>query len=238
MIIQSILFDFGQTLVDSANGFRQAEKQAEIKIFSDLGLQSWAAFLVNYRQVRQDYHERSIFSRQSIWQTVYARYDQQPEPGFLAAAERDYWRTVRSKTKLFPEAKAVLEKLASGYRLALITNTQGLGGRANHRISHFPELESFFEITIIAGEGDIPAKPSPEPFLRCLAALGIEPREAIYVGDDWEIDICGARAVGIHPIWLQHQSVSRKWPEGETSIPVITSLEPLLDLGTKEGTIL
>jgi putative hydrolase of the HAD superfamily len=156
----------------------------------------------------------------------------------LTEAERDYWRTVRSKTKLFPEAKGVLEKLASGYKLALITNTQGLGSRANHRITHYPEMASFFETTIIAGEGDVPAKPSPEPFLRCLAVLEIEPHEAVYVGDDWRIDICGAQAVGIHPVWLQHQSVTRKWPKVETSIPVITSLEPLLDLGTKEGIIL
>lgn len=238
MIIQAILFDFGQTLVDSSNGFRLAEKQAEIKIFAELGLESWAAFLANYRRVRRNYHERSAFSRQAIWQAIYAHYDQQPRPGFLAEAERSYWRTVQSKTTIFPEAIGVLKELSYSYKLAMITNTQGSGSTADHRIARFPELQTFFETTIIAGDGDIPAKPNAEPFLRCTRALGIEPHEAVYVGDDWRIDICGARAAGIHPIWLQHQSVSRKWPEVETSVPVITSLEQLLNLGTKGGIIL
>jgi hypothetical protein len=35
---------------------------------------------------------------------------------------------------------------------------------------------------------------------------------------------------GIQPIWLQHHAVSRNWPVVETSLPIITSLEPLLNL--------
>ena len=60
--------------------------------------------------------------------------------------------------------------------------------------------------------------------------LGAGPTEAIYVGDDWRIDICGAKGAGIQPVWLQHHSVSRKWPLVETPVTVITSLEQLLDL--------
>jgi len=32
-MIKAILFDFGQTLVDSTKSFREAEKEAQVKIF-------------------------------------------------------------------------------------------------------------------------------------------------------------------------------------------------------------
>lgn len=97
-------------------------------------------------------------------------------------------------------------------------------------MSLFPELEEFFEVTIVAGEGGIPPKPNPEPFLFCLNSMSISPDKAIYVGDDWEIDVCGAADVGIQPVWIKHHSISRTWPKVETRVPVITSLDQLLDL--------
>ena len=48
-MIKAVVFDFGQTLVDSAEGFRSAEKQVEKEIFEELALTSWQEFLENYR---------------------------------------------------------------------------------------------------------------------------------------------------------------------------------------------
>ncbi len=228
-MIKAIIFDFGQTLVDSANGFRQAEKQAQTKIFKDLSPESWPEFLSNYRSFRQDFHTNSNFSRLALWQAVYRHYEQEPNLEFLLRAEHNYWETVKSKTKLFPEATAVLEQLTSKYRLAIITNTQGQKTSAKHRLRLFPNLENFFELIIVAGEADLPAKPDPKPFLLGLEKLNLDPSQAIYIGDDWRIDICGAKKVGLHPVWLQHHSVARKWPVVETSAPIITNLEQLLE---------
>ena len=229
-MIEAILFDFGQTLVDSSGGFRQAEKEAQHKIFKNLGVESWAEFLANYRRFRRDFHARSIFSRVAVWQEAYIHYEQEPDLGFLLAAEHDYWETVQSATRLFPETKAVLEQLASDYRLGMITNGQGQQSSGKHRVNRFPELEGLFELIIVAGEGGIPPKPDPQPFLMCLENMGLAPGETVYVGDEWVFDVCGSSEVGIQPVWLQHHSVSRKWPVVKTSAPIITSLEQLLDL--------
>ena len=43
--IKAVLFDFGQTLADSADGFRAAEKQAQEKIFKSLALTEWEEFV-------------------------------------------------------------------------------------------------------------------------------------------------------------------------------------------------
>ncbi|MFH1932921.1 MAG: HAD family hydrolase [Pseudomonadota bacterium] len=229
-MIKAVLFDFGQTLVDSANGFRAAEKEAQARIFSDLSLTSWENFLSSYRRIRKEFHDKSMFSRKLIWEEVYFYYCLAPDLTRLEIWEHEYWETVKAHTTLFPETEQVLEALTARYKLALITNTQGQQARNTHRINQFSNLERFFKVIIVAGEGGVPPKPDRIPFRLCLERLGIVPDEAVYVGDDWRIDICGAKDVGIQPIWLQHYSVNRNWPAVETSLPIITSLDQLLDL--------
>ena len=229
-MIKAVIFDFGQTLVDSADGFRRAEKEAQDKLFKDLSLTLKDKFLENYRRIRKQFHDQSNFSRKSIWNEVYYYHCLTADLDLLEKWENEYWETVKAHTKLFPEAETVLENLNSQYKVALITNTQGQISTGIHRIRLFPELEKLFQVIIIAGEGDIPPKPDPEPFRLCLAKLNISAGQAVYVGDDYHIDICGAGDYGLHPVWLKHSSVRRNWPDVQTSVPVITNLKQLLNL--------
>jgi len=229
-MIKAVIFDFGQTLVDSANGFRRAEKEAQDKLFTNLGLTVREDFLAIYRRLRKEFHDRSNFSRNSLWQEVFFYYCVAVESELLVRWETDYWDTVKKHTILFPEVTGVLSYLRTRYKIALITNTQGQKASGTHRISLYPELEKFFKVMVVAGEGGTPPKPDSRPFHQCLEKLGILPFEAVYIGDDWRIDICGARDAGMHPIWLKHHSVKRNWPEVEDSVPVIRSLEELIDL--------
>jgi HAD superfamily hydrolase (TIGR01549 family) len=227
---KAVLFDFGQTLADSALGFRTAEKVAQGKLLSYLGLTAGDDFLIQYRKVRKSFHERSDFSRKDMWIRLCALFAREPDEILLDQWEDDYWNTVEAQTQLFPEAMKTLETLNRKYRLALITNTQGQRHSGEHRISRFPGLDRFFQKVIVAGEFGVPAKPDPIPFRLCLESLNVPPGEAVYVGDDWRIDICGARDAGIQPIWLQHHAVGRSWPAVEVTVPVITSLDQLLEM--------
>lgn len=229
-MIKAVIFDFGQTLVDSADGFRKAEKEAQDKLFKNLSLSDRENFLSVYRRLRKEFHERSEFSRRSLFNEVYYYYCLAADEKQLERWETEYWETVKAHTKIFPETEAVLTTLNAHYSVALITNTQGQRMSKAHRIGLFPELGKFFKVIVVAGEGEIPAKPDPEPFHRCLAKLGIAPAEAVYVGDDYRIDICGAQAVGMHAVWIQHHSVNRSWPKEETTVPIVTGLDQLLDV--------
>jgi len=229
-MIKAVIFDFGQTLVDSANGFRTAEKEAQDNLFKNVGLTVREDFLTIYRRLRKEFHDRSNFSRISLWQEVFFYYCVAVDSELLVKWETEYWDTVKNHTVLFPEVTGVLDSLCARYEIALITNTQGQKAAGTHRISLYPELEIFFKVIVVAGEGGTPPKPAPKPFHQCLDKLGISPSEAVYIGDDWRIDICGARDVGMHAIWLKHHSVQRNWPEVENSVPVIRSLRELLEL--------
>jgi len=228
-MIKAIIFDFGQTLVNSADGFRAAEKEAQAKLFSNLGLTIQIDFLTNYRRLRKALHEQSNFSRKFLFHEIYYYYCLRPDEKLLEQWETEYWESVKANTSLFPEALGVLKALNERHQVALITNTQGQKTAGTHRISLFPEIEKFFKVIIVAGEGGIPPKPDPDPFRICLEKLQIKASEAVYVGDDYRIDVCGAGDAGLHPIWLKHHSVKRNWPEVQISVPVITSLEQLRD---------
>ncbi|MBW2297429.1 MAG: HAD family hydrolase [Deltaproteobacteria bacterium] len=229
---KTILFDFGQTLVNSADGFRAAEKKAKQNIYADFGAGKppWDLFLMEYRKIRKAFHQDSNFSRPAIWQAVYETFRLKPDPDQLQDWETRYWEQVKTLTIPFPETIQTLEQLVGQCPLALITNTQGQETAGTHRIALFPQLEKFFDVVVVAGEGGIPTKPDPEPFRQCLKAMGVPAEEAVYVGDDWRIDICGARNVGIQPVWIQHHSVKRNWPEVEPFEPTITHLDQLLTL--------
>ncbi len=229
-IIKAILFDFGQTLVDAADGFRAAEKAAQSKLFANMSLTLYEDFMANYRRIRKEFHDRSNFSRISLWQEVYFYYCLEFDDQLLETWETIYWETVKAKTIVFPETIDVLKRLSSTYQLGLLSNTQGQRRSGTHRLSEFPGLEKYFQVIIVAGEDGIPPKPDPQPFRLCLEGLGVNPSEGVYVGDDYRIDICGAKDAGLHAVWIQHHSVELSWPEVETTVPIITRLDQLLDL--------
>jgi len=74
-------------------------------------------------------------------------------------------------------------------------------------------------------------KPRPEIFEIVLERLGVEPREALHVGDNLADDVSGAAAAGIHTVWL-----TRRVRDPEAAMrrhagpPPDFALEDLLDL--------
>ncbi|MFC1633438.1 HAD family hydrolase [Planctomycetota bacterium] len=231
-MIKAVLFDFDQTLVDSTNGFRFAEKQAQKNIFEDINTTSWDDFLSFYRRLRKQFHRASNLSRKALWEEVCRHFGRPFDSFMLEKWEDDYWLTVKALTALFPETLSTLESLARHYKLAALTNTQAQADPQKHRLIETPQLTVFFETVIVAGEAGVPPKPDRSVFLMCLETLSLDPGQAVYIGDDWHADICGAADAGIQPIWIKHHRLSRSWPQPdrEISVPVITSLDSLLDI--------
>lgn len=82
-MIKAIIFDFGQTLVNSADGFRTAEKDAQAKLFSNFGLTIQEDFMANYRRLRKELHEQSNFSRKFLFHEMYYYYCLTPDEKML-----------------------------------------------------------------------------------------------------------------------------------------------------------
>ena len=67
-------------------------------------------------------------------------------------------------------------------------------------------------------------KPSPEIFQMALNKAGVKPNEAIFVGDQYDQDILGARGVGMHAVLIDRNHTSRT-----LDCPVIHDLLQIMD---------
>jgi HAD superfamily hydrolase (TIGR01549 family) len=94
-------------------------------------------------------------------------------------------------------AREALDAL-SGYRLGMVTN--GDPDRQS------PKLDSLgiadrFEVVVHGGH-DAPYKPNAEPFHVALDELGVDPENAVHVGNSLESDVRGALAAGLEAVWV------------------------------------
>ena len=112
----------------------------------------------------------------------------------------------------------------------MICNSQVDGASRALQSPEFGRAQKFFDHCILSGENGVPAKPSPVPFNMMLEALDVKPEEAIFIGDDYRVDIEGATGAGISPVWLKHYSVKRNWPENTMNVPEITDLRQIAEL--------
>jgi HAD superfamily hydrolase (TIGR01549 family) len=106
-----------------------------------------------------------------------------------------------------------------------------LGVVSNRTFSFLEELsalslDSYFDCAIAAGEVNA-WKPEPEIFRHALRHIGIEGREALYVGDNYYADVVGAQRAGLRPVLLDPDGL---FPEAACQvIQTIGGLRSLLE---------
>jgi 2-haloalkanoic acid dehalogenase type II len=118
-----------------------------------------------------------------------------------------------ANSRPFPEVPAVLDELRPDYLLGYATNANsradlcGLGGR--------------FAFEIYALTNGVPKKPDPAFFHEVVRLAGVPADEVVYVGDNYEHDVAGARRAGVRTVWLNKTG---------TRVPGQTQIERLTDL--------
>ena len=108
---------------------------------------------------------------------------------------------ISSKTYLFPHAKELLEYLYPKYPLHIITNGFEEVQFAKLKNSG---MDRFFTSVITSEEAES-KKPDPEIFLYALRKTSASAEESIMVGDDLDVDIAGARQMGIDQLYVNHE---------------------------------
>ena len=87
-------------------------------------------------------------------------------------------------------------------------------------------LSDTMDVILISGAEGI-RKPDRRIFHRALSRLGVEPREALFVGDHPEADIEGALGAGLDAVWkkVPYWSLSE-----EVEVPRIDRLSEILGI--------
>lgn len=96
-------------------------------------------------------------------------------------------------------AKALEALVRRGLRLGLISNTLRTPGAVLRQVLDRSGLLSAFTVLTFSDECGI-RKPAPEIFRLTVRQAGVEPEEAVHVGDDPVLDVAGARAAGMRVI--------------------------------------
>jgi putative hydrolase of the HAD superfamily len=92
------------------------------------------------------------------------------------------------------------------------------------------ELAGLFDAEIFSSRVGV-SKPDPRIYLACCEALGVEPREAVFVGDGANDELAGARRVGMEAILIHRAGEGPLWPElADWDGPRITSIPEVLAL--------
>jgi len=111
--------------------------------------------------------------------------------------------SVRARFVPFDDVLAVLDALrARGLRLGVVSNWETGLEKTLAEVG----IGDYFECVIASGVVRA-AKPDPRIFDAALRVLGIEPAQAVHVGDSYEADVAGARAAGLHPVLLDRDRV-------------------------------
>lgn len=112
----------------------------------------------------------------------------------LGAMHRDrhLWSGVAERS-----AESLRRLQAAGLRLGVVSNSDGRVEQALQAAG----LRDYFDVVIDSALVGL-EKPDPRIFHAALAALGVAPQEALYVGDVYEVDVLGARAAGIEAVLL------------------------------------
>jgi len=128
-------------------------------------------------------------------------YQISPDDWRIAASVEAYFSAFLDCCRLIPETGSMLETVKKKYRLGLLTNFTH--GPAARDILDYLGITPFFSTILISGELGY-RKPHPSVFVKLVEQLRVETHQVLYVGDDPEPDITGARAVGIQPVWTTY----------------------------------
>jgi REG-2-like HAD superfamily hydrolase len=221
--LKAVLFDAGNTLIwldhpyivellrehgveTTMEGLMEAEYGAKLL------MDQMARDTTTDERTRGKVFFAEIFRRVGVAEGDFAPVAQRM---FARHAEKNLWGNVRERT-----AETLDELRRRGYRLGVISNADGRAEEALDAVG----LRPHFELVVDSGLVGID-KPDPRIFQLAAERMGVQPHEAVYVGDIYEIDVLGARTAGmqailIDPLW--------KWEDRDC--PRIRGIHDLLDV--------
>jgi putative hydrolase of the HAD superfamily len=107
---------------------------------------------------------------------------------------------------LFDDVAPTLTELKKrGLKLGLISNIEQDIIETLTRLG----LPSWLEIVVTSQDAGA-NKPQPEIFLEALKRAGVQPAEALYIGDQYQVDVLGANGAGMKGILLDRRDHYQK----------------------------
>ncbi|HEX9914037.1 MAG TPA: HAD family hydrolase [Candidatus Bathyarchaeia archaeon] len=134
--------------------------------------------------------------------------------------------------KLREGARETLEYLHGRVRIGLISDTGTSPGRVVRRILDEYGVLSYFDVTVFSDEVGY-CKPNEVVFKVALEVLGVEPGEALHVGDLVKNDVVGAKRAGMRTAWLK--TTDQEYSPEDAPDYIISSLTEVIGIVEAAG---
>ncbi|TFW32158.1 HAD family hydrolase [Massilia horti] len=89
-------------------------------------------------------------------------------------------------------------------------------------------LSHHFQVSVAAHQLGC-CKPDAAIFLEACRALGVEPQDAVYVGDDILLDVQGAQGAGLSAVWMNRNGSNVHLDHGVVPDAIVADFDGLLD---------
>ncbi len=203
---RAIIFDYYSTLID----IKTNENKEEVFLHLSLYLQYYGSNISGpilkaaLAQEKERYLQASSERYPEVdLEIVFTRILEKEglDNPFLVESCCKLFRALsRERLQLFPGSLSVLREMKrNGYPLAVVSDAQKTFCLDEGRLLG---LDQFFDHTILSTQFGF-RKPDPRLFSIACILLNIPPAEAVYIGDDPEKDIEGAKQIGMQVILLR-----------------------------------
>lgn len=191
--IRAVLFDLDQTLVDRDATFLNFLKGQYKRFSRSLNTIEQPSY-ISYLKT----HDNNGYTpKQQLYEDACLELGLEISPKTLLA---DFNENYGYDAVTLEGAHDVLKTLRHDYKLGLITNGRSKG--QNAKIDSAGLRPYFLSIKISEEEGI--KKPAPEIYQRCLAELELPAEACVFVGDNPQCDVMGAKQVGMKAIWVKN----------------------------------
>jgi putative hydrolase of the HAD superfamily len=233
MPIRAVLFDAGETLLSPHPSFpellsRTLRQDGYDHVTPELIRDQVKVVAHLFEEATRERRLWSTSAEESwaFWSELYRTLLEAMEVPFSDDLARKLYSTFTdvANYRLFDDAMPVLEKLRdAGLELGLISNFEEW---LEQLLEHL-DVTQFFEVRVISGVEGM-EKPDPAIFRLALERMGVDPRDAAYVGDNLTYDVEPAEALGMTGVLLDRRA--RHEDFGGTRITSLDELPGVLGL--------
>lgn len=232
--ILAVVFDLDNTLIQSKKGARQGLRTVArilAKRLNREGLRhSERSLFQRLRLIDLEMHGRKFLYNRDVWWETLLRDIRAPRisPSWTHQTTLRYWQTYAKSSPLFSDTMTTIRRLKkAGYRIAMVSDSDGTPGMKMRRIRRQPFLK-YLETIVVAGEDTPNVKPSKSPFKLVAKRLGLRPVNCVYIGDNPNTDIDGAKGAGMLMILIK-----RRGPKGGRPDYLVRALSDAVRLLTR-----
>ena len=215
--IRAIIFDMDGTLIDSIDAYHAIMKD----VMESLGMEFTTSREVLFETLSQGQKLSDIIFPPDLENRgrIVEQFRVLAMNAFQETFSRGKVELIDGVTHLFDELKG------RGFSLAVVTSSM------TEVVVPFLEAKKLHSyLNCVLGRTEVPQlKPAPDPLVKCMEILNVEPREAIYVGDS-AIDIQAGKAAGVWTVGVLTGTSDLNRLKSEAPDAILYSVGDLLSI--------